>query len=119
MRDRAGNLAAMPGVFPDYKAPVVRNAPDGVRELAMLRWGMPTSQLAQMEAAKKRAAKLEAKGKSVDFKELLRLEPDGGVTNIRNVSSKSDVAGQRPSIFARKLPTARPAPSRYRCMQFE
>jgi hypothetical protein len=31
----------MPGVFPDYMAPVVRNAPDGVRELAMLRWGIP------------------------------------------------------------------------------
>jgi putative SOS response-associated peptidase YedK len=88
MRDLAGNLPPMPGVFPDYKAPVVRNAPDGVRELAMLRWGMPTSQLALMEAAKKRAAKLEAKGKSVDFKELLRMEPDSGVTNIRNISSK-------------------------------
>ena len=29
----------MPGVFPDYMAPVVRN--NGIRELAMLRWGMP------------------------------------------------------------------------------
>jgi putative SOS response-associated peptidase YedK len=28
------------------------------------------------------------KGKSVDFKELLRMEPDGGTTNIRNVKSK-------------------------------
>jgi len=88
MRDLTGNLPSMPSVFPDYKAPVVRNAPDGVRELAMLRWGMPSSQLAQMEAAKKRAAKLEAKSKSVDFKELLRMEPDSGVTNIRNISSK-------------------------------
>ena len=41
MRDSTGNLPPMPGVFPDYLAPVVRNAPDGVRELAMLRWGMP------------------------------------------------------------------------------
>lgn len=88
MRDVSGNLPPMPGVFPDYKAPVVRNAPDGKRELAMLRWGMPSSQIAQMEAAKKRAAKLEAKGKPVDFNELLRLEPDSGVTNIRNISSK-------------------------------
>jgi putative SOS response-associated peptidase YedK len=31
----------MPGVFPDYMAPVVRHAPDGIRELALLRWGMP------------------------------------------------------------------------------
>lgn len=88
MRDTTGNLPPLPGVFPDYMAPVVRNTQDGVRELAMLRWGMPSSQFAQMQAAKKRAAKLEAKGKQVDFKELLRMEPDGGTTNIRNTSSK-------------------------------
>jgi putative SOS response-associated peptidase YedK len=41
IRDRSGNLAPMPGVFPDYLAPVVRNAPDGVRELMLARWGMP------------------------------------------------------------------------------
>jgi SOS response associated peptidase (SRAP) len=35
-----GNLAPMPGVFPDYPAPVIRNASDGA-ELAMMRWGMP------------------------------------------------------------------------------
>jgi putative SOS response-associated peptidase YedK len=38
--DNAGNLPPMPGVFPDYPAPVVRNA-DGERELIMMRWGMP------------------------------------------------------------------------------
>lgn len=41
IRDTTGNLPPLPGIFPDYTAPVVRNAPDGVRELAMLRWGMP------------------------------------------------------------------------------
>lgn len=41
MRDTTGNLPPMPGVFPDYQAPIVRNAIDGVRELAMARWGMP------------------------------------------------------------------------------
>jgi len=41
IRDRSGNLAPMPGVFPDYLAPIVRNAPDGVRELMLGRWGMP------------------------------------------------------------------------------
>jgi putative SOS response-associated peptidase YedK len=82
-----GNLAPMPGVFPDYQAPIVRNGADG-RELATARWGMPSSQFALMQATKKRAAKLEAKGKPVDFKELLRMEPDGGTTNIRNVGSK-------------------------------
>ena len=35
-----GNLPPMPGVFPDYPAPVVRNAGTD-RELVMMRWGMP------------------------------------------------------------------------------
>ena len=82
-----GNLPPMPGVFPDYPAPIVRNAADG-RELALARWGMPSSQRALMDATRKRAQKLEAKGKPVDFKELLRMEPDSGTTNIRNVTSK-------------------------------
>jgi putative SOS response-associated peptidase YedK len=30
----------MPGVFPDYPAPVIRNT-DVDRELTMMRWGMP------------------------------------------------------------------------------
>jgi putative SOS response-associated peptidase YedK len=83
----AGYLAPMPGVFPDYPAPIVRNGTNG-RELAMARWGMPSSRFALMGGTKKRAAKLEAKGKPVDFKELFRMEPDGGTTNIRNVKSK-------------------------------
>lgn len=87
-RNLAGNLPPQPGIFPDYAAPIVRTGADGAREIAMVRWGMPSSQLALMEAAKKRAAKLEAKGQPVDFKELLRLEPDSGTTNIRNTSSK-------------------------------
>ena len=33
-----GNLAPMPGVFPNYPAPVVRNTETG-RELTMMRWG--------------------------------------------------------------------------------
>ena len=41
--DRTGNLPPMPGIFPDYPAPIVRNAPDG-RELALARWGMPSPQ---------------------------------------------------------------------------
>jgi putative SOS response-associated peptidase YedK len=81
------NLDQMPGVFPDYQAPIVRNGAAG-RELATARWGMPSSQKALMDATKKRAEKLQAKGKAVDFKELLRMEPDSGTTNIRNVKSK-------------------------------
>jgi len=41
MRDRTGNLPPLPGIFPDYAAPIVRNHPDG-RELTMARWGMPS-----------------------------------------------------------------------------
>lgn len=84
--DSTGNLPSMPGIFPDYSAPIVRNA-DGARELTMARWGMPSSSQALFEATKKRAAKLEAKGKPVDFKELLKKEPDKGTTNIRNLVS--------------------------------
>jgi hypothetical protein len=40
-----GNLAPMPGVFPDYPAPVVRNTDTG-SELSMMRWG--TSKLFQL-----------------------------------------------------------------------
>lgn len=88
IRDVTGNMPSIPGVFPDYSAPIVRNAPDGVRELALARWGMPSSQIALMEATRKRAAKLEAKGMTVAFKDLLRMEPDSGTTNIRNTKSK-------------------------------
>ena len=40
-RDVAGNLPPLPGVFPDMPAPIVRIGVDGVREIAMARWGMP------------------------------------------------------------------------------
>jgi putative SOS response-associated peptidase YedK len=63
MTDRTGNLPPLPGVFPDYSAPIVRNQPEG-RELAMARWGMPSPAFA-------------LKGKKTD----------PGVTNVRNVKS--------------------------------
>jgi putative SOS response-associated peptidase YedK len=40
MNRYVGNLPPMPGVFPDYHAPVVRNA-GTERELVMMRRGMP------------------------------------------------------------------------------
>ena len=40
-----------------------------------------------LDATKKRAEKLQAKGKPVDFPTLLRMEPDTGTTNIRNTAS--------------------------------
>jgi hypothetical protein len=39
--DRAGNMPPLPGIYPDYSAPVIRNSPEG-RELVMARWGMTT-----------------------------------------------------------------------------
>ena len=44
MNQYVGNLPPMPGVFPDYPAPVVRNAATE-RELVMMRWGMPPPRL--------------------------------------------------------------------------
>ena len=61
--DRTGNLPPLPGVFPDYAAPIVRETAGG-RELALARWGMPSPLFA-------------LKGKKTD----------PGVTNIRNVKS--------------------------------
>lgn len=63
LRDKTGNLPPLPGIFPDYPAPIVRNGPEG-RELVMARWGMPSPAFA-----------LEGK------------KADKGVTNIRNTKS--------------------------------
>lgn len=86
MLDKTGNQAPLPGIFPDYPAPIVRNTTEG-RELALARWGMPSSRKALLDAATKRADKLRAKGGEVDFDELLKMEPDKGTTNVRNTSS--------------------------------
>jgi putative SOS response-associated peptidase YedK len=64
MRDTTGNLPLFPGVFPDYSAPIVRNAPDGVRELTLARWGMSSPVFV-----------------------LKGRKSDSGVTNVRNVAS--------------------------------
>ncbi len=85
MRSDVGNLA--PGdVYPDYSAPIVRRDGDD-RILTAARWGMPSSRKALMDAATRRADKLRAKGKEVDFPKLLELEPDSGTTNVRNTAS--------------------------------
>ncbi|HWL06707.1 MAG TPA: SOS response-associated peptidase family protein [Xanthobacteraceae bacterium] len=88
MRDTTGNLPPQPGIFPDYAAPIVRNAPDGARELTMARWGMPSSAQALYQATMRRADKLRAKGQEVDLPKLVKQEPDSGTTNIRNVKSR-------------------------------
>jgi len=85
MRSDVGNLA--PGdVYPDYSAPIVRWEGDE-RILTSARWGLPSSRKALLDAATRRADKLRAKGKDVDFPKLLELEPDSGTTNVRNTSS--------------------------------
>ena len=88
MTPEVGNLPPLPGIFPDYAAPVIRTNAAGERQLAMPRWGMPSSKKAIFDAASKRADKLRAKGKDVDFDELLKMEPDGGTTNIRRTDSR-------------------------------
>ncbi|NTG86228.1 SOS response-associated peptidase [Agrobacterium rhizogenes] len=87
MVDSIGNLEPELDIYPDRFGPIVRNTPAG-RELVKVRWGLPSSKEALFQAAKKRADKLRAKGKDVDFDELLRMEPDGGTTNVRNLASK-------------------------------
>jgi putative SOS response-associated peptidase YedK len=61
--DRSGNMPPLPGIFPDYRAPIVRNGAEG-RELVMARWGMPSPQFA-----------------------LKGRRTDSGVTNVRNAAS--------------------------------
>jgi len=58
-----GNFPPLPGIFPDYSAPIVRNH-EGELELAMARWGLPSPKFV-----------LEGKNR------------DPGVTNVRNVGS--------------------------------
>jgi len=86
MRDTTGNLPPLPGIFPDYAAPIIRNTPEG-RELAMVRWGMPTPISILHKAADARAEKPAAKSKPFDLVAMRYLEPDAGVTNVRNVKS--------------------------------
>ena len=88
MSDRNNNQPPQSGVFPDYPAPIVMTGSDGVREMRDLRWGMPSSKKALFDAAVKRADKLRAKGKDVDFDHLLRMEPDRGTTNVRKTESR-------------------------------
>ena len=86
--DIIGNMEPSIDVYPDRFAPIVRNLDNDERQLASVRWGMPSSKQALYQATSKRADKLRAKGKPVDFDELLKMEPDGGTTNIRNTTSK-------------------------------
>ena len=86
MRSDVGNLEPR-DLYPDYAAPIVRMDDTGERILTTARWGLPSSKKALFDAATRRADKLRAKGKDVDFPRLLELEPDSGTTNVRNTAS--------------------------------
>lgn len=87
MTDRNNNQPPQPGIYPDYPAPVVVVGEDGNREMRDMRWGMPSSKRALLDAANKRADGLRKKGTEFDFAELLKLEPDKGTTNVRNTTN--------------------------------
>lgn len=87
--DRGDNQGPLPGIYPDGEAPVVLVGEDGQRTMRNMRWGMPSSKKALMDAATKRADKLRDKGTEFSFEELLKLEPDRGTTNIRNTISQA------------------------------
>ena len=59
--DGVGNLPPLPGIFPDYPAPIVRGAPGGGHELVLARWGMPSPMFVQKQAAEKRADALRTR----------------------------------------------------------
>ena len=63
LRDLNNNQLPMPGIFPDYEAPIVRME-NGERIIANARWGMPSPKFA-----------LEGK------------MTDPGITNVRNTTS--------------------------------
>jgi putative SOS response-associated peptidase YedK len=63
MADRTGNMPSLPGIYPDYRAPIVRHGDEG-RELSYARWGMPSPAFA-----------------------LQGRNCDPGVTNVRNAAS--------------------------------
>ena len=47
MLDRTGNQPALPAIFPDQMAPVVRANRAGVREMLPMRWGLPPPRAGQ------------------------------------------------------------------------
>jgi putative SOS response-associated peptidase YedK len=42
MNDKVGNLPELPGIYPDYLAPIVILNTAGEREIILARWGMPS-----------------------------------------------------------------------------
>lgn len=88
IRDDVGNLEPA-DYYPDHPAPIVRHDAEAGNGLLLTkaRWGLTSSRKVILDNATKRADKLRAKGKAVDFDALLKMEPDGGTTNVRNTGS--------------------------------
>ncbi|MBB3138452.1 putative SOS response-associated peptidase YedK [Rhizobium pisi] len=80
------NLMPAYQMNPDQAGPIVRNTADGRKQLVHARWGLPSPLFAIKQAAEARAEKLRQKGKPVEMDVLIRMEPDKGVTNIRNLN---------------------------------
>ncbi|TCR80779.1 SOS response-associated peptidase [Rhizobium sp. BK376] len=80
------NLMPAYQMNPDQMGPIVRNTADGKKQLVHARWGLPSPIFVQKTAAEARADKLRAKGQAVDMDELIRMEPDRGVTNVRKLT---------------------------------
>ena len=74
-------------LYPNYRAPTVRLGPNGEHEVHFARWGMPSSRERMNELVDKRIARLEQQGKPYDFDALLKVEPDPGVTNLRDLNN--------------------------------
>lgn len=82
------NLMPRYQMNPGQMGPIIRNTADGRKQLVHAQWGLPSPTRVQEEAAAGRAAKLTAKGKAFDMEELVRMEPDRGVTNVRKLNLK-------------------------------
>lgn len=80
------NLMPAYQMNPDQMGPIIRNTTDGRTQLVHARWGLPSPIFLQKKAAEARAAKITAKGQTVDMDELTRMEPDRGVTNVRKLT---------------------------------
>ncbi len=89
MADGVGNLQPRE-LYRDPAAPIVRNCADDKGELVIARWGLTSSRKVILDSASKRVEKRRAKGETIDtdaFTEFLRMEPNGGTTNVRNTAS--------------------------------
>jgi hypothetical protein len=100
MRDLTGNMPMLPGVFPDYSAPIVRNTSDGVRELAMARWGMPSPVFALSAGIPTWASPTSATSN----------RPTGGDGSASKVAASSPLPASPPP---RLVPPLGPWPSRF------